>query len=299
MSIFDATQIETITNFKLNFKKMKKRKIMNVKTARRTVVAALAALLLWPLGASGQTVRGDYDYDGDFDITDLTLTINYLLSEQWSEYHMVERDTIVIKHSPRVSIVMVHVEGGSYSLGEGVTATVSDFWIGQTEVTKEQWWAVMNDSSYPYGSSKRPVNYVRWDTCQSFISRLNALTGREFRLPRSVEWEFAARGGNYSHNYSFAGGNVLDLVGWYKGNATEPSDVARLEPNELGLYDMSGNVKEWCQDAGTTVPYYHVVRGGSYGEDAYACLVTWKGEEGGSASTGSKLTGFRLVLQSR
>lgn len=254
----------------------------------------LAGLLLCPLNGLSQTVRGDYDYDGDFDITDVTLTINYLLSGQWSEYHVLELDTIVIRQNPRVSIVMVHVEGGSYSLGEGITATVSDFWIGQTEVTKQQWWAIMGGQAIT--DHEHPVNYVTWDTCQAFISRLNELTGRQFRLPRSVEWEFAARGGNYSHGYSFAGSNVLDLVGWYKGNANQPNYVAQLEPNELGLYDMSGNLKEWCQDSGTSIPYYHVVRGGSYGEDAYACMVTWRGEEGGSASVGSKLTGFRLVM---
>ena len=254
------------------------------------IVMALAMLL--PLGASAQSVRGDFDYDGDLDITDLTMLINYVLNEQWNDIPAVERDTIMVGNVP---FVMVHVQGGSYSLGEGITVTVNDFSISETEVTKLQWWTVMHDTTYPYGATKRPVTFVDWDACQAFIDALNELTGASFRFPRSTEWQFAARGGNRSLGYSFAGGNILDLVGWYKGNSTtDAHDVAYLKPNELGLYDMSGNVSEWCLDATNGS---HVSLGGSWIDDAAACLIITPGTSlGATLSAGTKQRGFRLVM---
>lgn len=215
---------------------------------RRLAALLLAALLLWPLGAAGQTVRGDVDYDGDFDITDLTLLIGYVLNDQWNDMPSVERDTVTVNGIP---FVMVHVEGGSYERFGG-TVTVGGFWIAQTEVTQKLWRSVMGSNPSNMGGTTRfqhPVEQVTWNQCQSFIEALNALTGRTFRLPTDLEWEFAARGGNKSLGTAYAGSDNPMLVAWYNdiaGNGHH--EVAQLKMNELGLYDMCGNVSEWVED---------------------------------------------------
>lgn len=156
------------------------------------------------------------------------------------------------------SFVMKAVKGGTFTMGSDATeneqpahrVTVSDFHIGQTEVTQALWQAVMGDNpSWYYAGDSRPADKVSWDDCQTFISRLNALTGRHFRLPTEAEWEYAARGGNRSQGFQYAGSNDLDAVAWYWDNSSQTThNVATKTPNELGLYDMNGNVWEWCQD---------------------------------------------------
>ena len=159
---------------------------------------------------------------------------------------------------------MVRVSGGTFMMGateeQGSLAvinenpvhkvTLSDYWIGRTQVTQELWEVVMgNNPSKFRGNPKRPVEYVSWYDCQIFISKLNKMTGKKFRLPTEAEWEFAARGGMNSNRFVYSGSNSIDKVAWSIDNTekvTQP--VARLNPNELGLYDMSGNVFEWCQD---------------------------------------------------
>ena len=255
----------------------------------------LLLLMLLPFSSVAQTVRGDCDYDGSFGISDLTALINYLLTDSWCEQPQdLTRDTVTVNG---LSFVMVKVDGGSYSTGEGVTATVEDFWICQTEVTQELWTSVMGSNpstNRGNGTERWPVETVGWYDCQSFISKLNELTGRTFRMPTSVEWEFAARGGNRSLGFLYAGGNNADLVAHYNnlvyGGMTKPQDVALLKPNELGLYDMSGNVYEWCQD--TWGNSSHVMRGGCYYWGADQCEVTWSDHY----STGLRLIGFRLAL---
>ena len=119
--------------------------------------------------------------------------------------------------------------------------------------TRQEWDAAMTSGG---GSLKRPVEMVSWDDCQTFIRKLNQLTGRQFRLPTEAEWEFAARGGTKSQGYKYSGGNSIGTVAWYEDNAfinKEVNDysthnVKTKRANELGIYDMSGNVYEWCQD---------------------------------------------------
>ena len=173
-----------------------------------------------------------------------------------------------------VSFQMVAVEGGTFTMGvdsimveNGVAeadelpaheVTLEPYSIGQTEVTQELWQAVMgtNPSSFT-GDLNRPVEQVSWSDCQTFIARLNALTGKNFRLPTEAEWEFAARGGNKARGTLYSGSDNLEDVAWYYSNSyivgPESADygthaVGTKHSNELGLYDMSGNVHEWCAD---------------------------------------------------
>ena len=199
-------------------------------------------------------------------------------------------ETITIKG---VQFKMVRVEGGTFQMGatseQGSDAyddeypvhsvTLSDYYIGQTEVTQELWEAVMGSNpSYFEGDNQYPVENVSWNDCQEFIEKLNRLTGKNFRLPTEAEWEYAARGGNKSKGYKYSGSNDADAVAWYydnSGSKTHP--VATKQSNELGLYDMSGNVWEWCQDwygkysshsqsnpKGANTGSIRVLRGGSW-----------------------------------
>ena len=158
---------------------------------------------------------------------------------------------------------MVWVDGGTFRMGatseQGScipddekpvhSVTLSGYYIGKTEVTQALWKAVMGSNPSGFKGDDLPVELVSWNDCQEFIRKLNALTGQNFRLPTEAEWEFACRGGNNSRGYKYSGSNYIDNVAWYDGNSghkTHP--VATKSPNELGIYDMTGNVWEWCAD---------------------------------------------------
>ena len=157
-----------------------------------------------------------------------------------------------------VSFNMVYVAGGTFQMGSNVgdydekpvhSVTLSDYYIGQTEVTQELWQAVMGSNPSDFKGAKNPVNNVSWNDCQEFIIKLNRLTGGRFRLPTEAEWEYAARGGNKSRGYIFSGSDYLGSVAWYEDNSgDEVHPIGSKSANELGLYDMSGNVFEWCSD---------------------------------------------------
>ena len=204
-----------------------------------------------------------------------------------------------------VSFKMIRVQGGTFTMGatpeQGSDAfddekpahqvTLSTFSIGQTEVTQELWQAVMGSNPSNFKGAKRPVEMVSWEDCQNFIRELNSLTGRRFRLPTEAEWEYAARGGNKGNGHKYAGSSAIDNVAWYYGNSgSQTHDVATKRANELGLYDMSGNVYEWCQDwddsyssssqtnpTGASSGSYRVDRGGCWGHSAGNCRVSHRG----------------------
>lgn len=157
---------------------------------------------------------------------------------------------------------MVWVEGGTFRMGatseQGSeisdekpvhSVTLSGYYIGKTEVTQALWQAVMGSNPSYFEGDDLPVEQVSWDDCQEFIRKLKSLTGQNFRLPTEAEWEFACRGGNNSRGYKYSGSNYIDNVAWYDGNSGDKTHpVATKSPNELGIYDMSGNVWEWCAD---------------------------------------------------
>ena len=222
-----------------------------------------------------------------------------------------------------VSFRMVPVKGGTFTMGatseQGSDAssnespthqvTLNNFSIGQTEVTQELWKAVMgsNPSSFT-GDLKCPVEYVSWNQCQTFITKLNQMTGETFRLPTEAEWEYAARGGNKSQGYKYAGGNTVGDVAWYSGNSSSKTQpVGTKAGNELGLYDMSGNVYEWCEDrygnytsdaqvnpTGPATGSYRVYRGGSWYHDATYCRTSYRYYS--SPSSSNSRTGLRLAM---
>ena len=208
------------------------------------------------------------------------------------------RETITVKG---VSFDMIMVEGGTFTMGatseqgndvesdEKPThlVTLSDYYIGETEVTQALWKAVMGSNPSSFKGNSNPVESVSWNDCQEFIRKLNSLTGRTFRLPTEAEWEFAARGGNKSKGYKYAGSNSIDNVAWYLSNSSSTTHAVKTKsPNELGIYDMSGNVWEWCQDRygfyssnAQTNPKgssnaYRVLRGGSWSYFARRCRVS-------------------------
>ena len=219
-----------------------------------------------------------------------------------------------------VSFNMIKVEGGMFQMGGNgeydgkpihqVTLT-NDYYIGETEVTQELWTAVMGSNPSHFTSSNQlPVEMVSWDDCQTFITKLNELTGRTFRLPTEAEWEFAARGGNASKGDTYSGSNTIDEVAWYNSNSSSKThEVATKTPNELGIYDMSGNVWEWCQDwygsyssdaqtnpTGPASGSYRVIRGGCWDDSGYYCRVANRSGGRVSGAGGISRLGFRLAF---
>ena len=221
---------------------------------------------------------------------------------------------------------MVYVKGGTFTMGataeQGSDAyddekpthsvTLSDFYIGKYEVTQAQWKAVMGSNPSYFKGDNLPVENVSWNDIQEFIKKLNAQTGKRFRLPTEAEWEYAARGGNQSKGYKYSGSNSISEVAWYDGNSGDKTHpVGQKTPNELGIYDMSGNVWEWCQDWYSSSAYSsssqtnptgpssgssRVLRGGSWYYYARYCRVSNRSFSGPAGRNGS--SGFRLACLS-
>lgn len=220
------------------------------------------------------------------------------------------------------SFNMIRVEGGLFVMGASLgdkkaadnekpshSVTLSDYWIGETQVTQELWLAVMgyNPSHFKL-DFKRPVECVSWYDCKKFIDTLNEITGEAFCMPTEAQWEFAARGGNLSRGYIFAGSNQIKEVAWYAGDQKFGTHrVGLLSPNELGIHDMSGNVFEWCKDwysnytedekidpNGPSNGTVRVIRGGCWCYDLDGCRVSFRARH--SLNDKRHYIGLRLAL---
>lgn len=226
-----------------------------------------------------------------------------------------------------VKFTMVKVEGGTFTMGatpeQGATepqpnekpaheVAVGDFWIAQTEVTQELFEIVSGFNPSYTRWPQCPVDKVSWKDCHSFLETINELTGEDFRLPTEAEWEYAARGGKLSKGFKYAGSDNLDEVAWTVANADGKSHpVASKKPNELGLYDMSGNLYEWCEDKylmydGSEPQYsqkmlksdikreFHIERGGCWDQGPTMCRVSYR--HAGNYTHMYAYDGFRIAL---
>lgn len=238
--------------------------------------------------------RADVNWDESVNTGDVVHLYNYIINVGGGT-STTKSYTFTVNG---VSFTMILVEGDTFQMGATPeqqnpndnekpvhSVTLSTFSIGETEVTQALWKAVMDSNPSRFKGDNLPVERVSWDDCQKFIINLNQLTGRKFRLPTEAEWEFAARGGNKSQGYIYSGSNTLGNVAWYDGNSGyETHPVATKSPNELGIYDMTGNVWELCQDwygsysssaqtnpTGPTSGYLRVNRGGSWNYIAWWC----------------------------
>ena len=261
---------------------------------------------------------GDVNGDSHIDVDDITALISMVLYGSGNLEPEGESFTV-----NGVTFRMVKVEGGTFAMGatdeqaDGARTnefpvhqvTLSSYYIGKTEVTQGLWQAVMGTNPSAVHGFELPVGAVNWNDCVTFIERLNSLTGQSFRLPTEAEWEFAARGGNNSRGYLYAGGNVIDNVAWYYDNArySYGRRVATKQPNELGIYDMCGNNYEWCADyygdysadaqtdpQGPDTGSYRVVRSGSWYTTAAECRIATR-DAGAPDEVGVHI-GFRLAL---
>ena len=246
----------------------------------------------------------------------------YKSAQHWSDY----ADAIVVEGGDATigGFEMVFVEGGTFTMGataeQGSDAysnespthsvTLSSYYIGRYEVTQAQWRAVMGSNPSRFTGDNLPVEQVTWNDVQEFITKLNQRTGKTFRLPTEAEWEYAARGGNKSKGYKYSGSNTIGDVAWYCNNSSDTTHpVGQKAPNELGIYDMTGNVYEWCQDwygsysadsqtnpTGPSSGSYRVLRGGGWSSNARYCRVSYRSYDN-PVNWGSTY-GFRLVCVS-
>ena len=344
---------------------------MNKQSLLKTVFSLCMVLMCWlPASADKTTLRGDVNNDGSVTIKDVTVLINYLLTEDEATINRASADvnadgelnikdvTVLINYlltdewpavyepqymsvtvgsgTSAVTFRMVLVEGGTMMMGAreddpyvrpwespAHQVTLSSYYIAEFEVTQALWRAVMGTSSNPFWFTssngyttnyQRPVESVAFTgssnstSVSTFLTKLNQKTGKTFRLPTEAEWEFAARGGNWSRGYMYIGGDNVDEVAWHKANSGDlVQPVGTKAPNELGIYDMAGNVEEWVSDwyglytdaaqtnpTGPSTGSVYVLRGGSWDQSYRMCRPTQR-HDCPTAYSGAH-TGFRVAL---
>lgn len=206
---------------------------------------------------------------------------------------------------------MIYIEGGSFMMGSDDNnadiwvkpihmETVRSFWLNKYEMTQKLWQAIMGDNPSYFQGENLPVEQVTWDDCQDFIKKINRMTGLNFRLPTEAEWEYAARGGKNTLGYQYSGSNNIDEVAWYISNSNNSlHPVGTKKPNELKIYDMSGNVSEWTSDK-SSANYSelrigdYIYRGGGYSFSENRCKVYDRLEY--DSKFRAKGRGFRIAL---
>lgn len=232
--------------------------------------------------------EGYEDFTNDFTVTGSSRTFNFTMKRK------------ALQSISDLMDDMVFVHGGAFTMGsKGLDAEFDEkpahevilpsFYICKHEVTQQLWMDVMGGNPSAHLGELNPVESVSWEDCQLFISRLNDLTGLKFRLPTEAEWEYAARGGNESKGFLYAGSDSINDVAWCAAYDSGPQPVGEKMPNELGLYDMSGNVMEWCADwhgpynagrqknpSGAQTGEYRIARGGYWECDPRHCTVTYR-----------------------
>jgi len=261
------------------------------------------------------TVVGEFKSN----LTDLIIDTKYFVrayaTNEFGTTYGEEKEFTTKDHS---YIEMVKVEGGTFQMGSNDgnfnekpvhSVTVSSFEIGKYEVTQALWEKIMGNNPSHFKGDNLPVENVSWNDIQTFIIKLNEQTGKTYRLPTEAEWEYAARGGNSSKGYKYSGSDNINDVVWYNSNSGgRTHKIGPMLSNELGIYDMSGNVWEWCNDCYSSSYYsssptdnptgpasdsYRVLRGGSWLNYAYACCVTYRSNS--SPSYRYDCCGFRIV----
>ena len=271
-------------------------------------VSDVTALVNQIIGSGSYSAQAcDVNGDGEVNVSDVTALVNLIINGGGESEDSSQTFTV-----NGVSFDMIAVEGGTFTMGATAEqasdaysdekpthqVTLSSYYIGKTEVTQELWQAVMGSNPSGFSGANLPVEKVSWEDCQIFIAILNELTGKYFRLPTEAEWEYAARGGSKSQGYKYSGSNTVDDVAWYPSNSSSKTHpVATKAPNELGIYDMSGNVLEWCSDwysssyyssssqynpTGPASGSRRVYRGGSWGSSARLCRVSYRDYNGPS-----------------
>ena len=297
------------------------------KGRKKTIWIAIALALLLVAGVAGVSVQKNNQRRAEQAERERIVFAEKVRQDSIANAEAEARRRATSNRTVRVGDVefeMVYVEGGTFTMGgtseQGSDAygfekpvhsvTLSGFHIGKHEVTQGLWREVMGENpSYNKSGDSYPEERVSWEDCQEFVRKLNARTGLKFRLPTEAEWEYAARGGRKSRGYKYSGSNSLGDVAWYRDNSGDKTHpVGRKSPNELGLYDMSGNVWEWCQDwygsygsssqtdpAGPSNGSDRVLRGGSCSYDARYCRVSFRSNFG----PGYRFIdcGLRLVLE--
>lgn len=243
-----------------------------------------------------------------------------LIENKKKESETVNSMSIPVKDG--INIEMIKVEAGTFMMGATKEVKepykielpahevllTEDYYIGKYEVTQALWNVVMDSKYSTNDGDLLPKNYVSWNDCQEFIEKLNKITGLKFRLPTEAEWEYAARGGKKSKRYLYSGSNNVLDVAWYDGNSSNKRHpVGTKQANELGIFDMGGNVSEWCQDLwgqyqndsqinplGSSAGTKHVLRGGNYFFDIRICYLSYRMFAESNYKDAS--VGFRLAL---
>jgi formylglycine-generating enzyme required for sulfatase activity len=262
------------------------------------------------------------------DISGLETDVTYYIRPYFTNMFGTFYGEAIYREAVITDIEMVFVQGGTFTMGctaeqgsdcydwekPAHKVTLSDFYIGKYEVTQAQWEAIMGSNPSEFiGCENCPVETVSWDDVQDFIQKLNAKTGLNYRLPTEAEWEYAARGGAQSRGYKYSGSNSVDEVAWFSDNSGDKTHpVGTKKANELGIYDMSGNVFEWCGDyigaysseaqtnpKGPSSGSERVLRGGCWGgRGSLSQYVRVPNRFSDLATKSWSISGFRLVRSS-